>query len=110
MNIETLSPANYNPRLEKVKRFYGAFTLKSRFKLPLEHQIEKRSGPGPQVYTINDNITKPTRYNHLLLGGHAPKDCYIIDKNPGPGHYEPQNTIAVLSRKKTHQSRTSLTK
>lgn len=106
--IDTLSPANYNPKVDPTKKFYGAFTLKSRFKLAEEHQIEKRSGPGPQVYTIEDKLVKQTRYNHLLAGGHAPKDGLIIDKNPGPGSYDmEETTIALKSLKKAKYAKSS---
>lgn len=108
ITIDTISPCNYNPKPEKVKRFAGAFTLKGRFKRAEEHQLEKRSGPGPQVYTIEDNIVKQTRYNNVLVGGHAPKDSLMIDKNPGPGTYDPPNTIANISIKKSKYSKTSL--
>ena len=108
ITIDTLSPANYNPRPEKIKKFLGAFTLRPRYKQAEEHAIEKRSGPGPQVYTINDNLVKDTRFNHLLVGGHAPKDGLIIDKNPGPGSYDLPNNIAEVSLKKSKFSRSSL--
>jgi hypothetical protein len=47
LTMDTLSPLNYNPKPENVKRFTGAFTLKGRFKRAEEHHIEKRPGPGP---------------------------------------------------------------
>lgn len=106
--MDTLSPLNYNPKPENVKRFTGAFTLKGRFKRAEEHHIEKRPGPGPQVYTIDDSLVKQTRYNNILCGGHAPKDGLIIDKNPGPGSYDLPNNIAEKSLKKSKYSKSSL--
>lgn len=108
ITLDTISPANYNPQIEKVKRFSGAFTCRPRFKRAEEHQIEKRSGPGPQVYTIEDKLIKDTKYNYILAGGHAPKDGLIVDTNPGPGAYELPNTIAQNSIKKSKYSKTSL--
>lgn len=37
ITLDTLSPLNYNPKPEKVKRFSGAFSLKGRFKGPEDH-------------------------------------------------------------------------
>lgn len=108
ITIDTISPCNYNPKPEKVKRFNGAFTLKGRFKRAEEHEVEKRSGPGPQVYTIADEVVKQTRFNNVLAGGHAPKDSLIIDKNPGPGSYDLPNSLADNSKKKSRYSRASL--
>ncbi len=47
---------------------------------------------------------KPTRYSNPLAGGHAKKDSLIVDKNPGPGQYDVQNTIAEESKKKAKYS------
>ena len=51
-----------------------------------EIKNENTPGPGP-AYIPDDKIVKPTRYNNILLGGHAPKDYFNPDKNPGPGEY-----------------------
>ncbi len=56
ISFQNLSPANYDPMPEKVKRFYGAFTLKGRFKRAEEHAIEKRPGPAPNTYKQEDGI------------------------------------------------------
>jgi hypothetical protein len=107
LTLQNISPQNYNPQVEKVKKFTGAFTIKGRFKRPEDHHIEKRGGPGPQVYTLEENLVKPTRFNNLLAGGHAPKDSLQIDKNPGPGEYELPYTIAENSLKRSRYVRTS---
>ena len=89
ITFQNLSPCNYDPQPEKVKRFYGAFTLKARFKRSEEYALERRPGPAPNAYKIEDNLIQQTRYNNILVGGHAPKDSLQFDKNPGPGEYTP---------------------
>lgn len=108
LSLDTISPANYNPSVEKVKRFTGAFTCRPRFKRPEDHHIEKRSGPGPQVYTVEDKLVKQTRFVNVLAGGHAKKDSLVIDKNPGPGEYVLPNTLADVSLMKAKYSKPSL--
>lgn len=108
LTLDTLSPTNYNPRPEKVKKFTGAFTCRGRFKRAEEYAIEKRSGPGPQVYSIDEKLTKPTRYTDLLAGGHAPKDGLIIDKYPGPGTYDNPDNIAEKVVRHIKNSKSSL--
>ncbi len=105
LTIDSLSPANYDPKFELVRKNYGKFTLKPRFKMIEEISLEKKPGPGP-VYIPDDKIVKPSRYDNILLGGHAPKDWMTFDKNPGPGEYNPP-TIADNSFKKAKSYRTS---
>jgi hypothetical protein len=87
IEIANLSPVNYDPNFTPVRRNYGVFTLKPRFPTIEEIKHEQKPGPGP-VYIPHDHIVKPTRYNNILAGGHAAKDYYKPDKNPGPGEYE----------------------
>lgn len=63
--------------------------------------MEKRSGPGPQAaHNIDMNLVRQSRYNNILLGGHAPKMSVVIDNNnPAPGTYEPP-TMANISMQK----------
>jgi Sperm-tail PG-rich repeat len=96
--IETISPANYDPNHDSVKKFFGAFTCSNRYKMPEEYNTERRSGPGPQAYSIDDNLVKQTRFNNLLVGGHAPKvSIAYVNNNPGPGTYENPFSIASTS-------------
>jgi len=90
-----------------VKRFSGAFTFRPQYKADYELQIEKKPGPGPQVYTLEEKLVKPTRYSNPLAGGHDKKNGLKVDKNPGPGQYEVPNTLADESKKKAKYSTAS---
>lgn len=85
ITYDTLSPANYNPRFEKVRRFTGAYTCRPKYKRFDELVHERKPGPGPQVYSIEEKLVKQTRFTNPLVGGHGLKNGLIIDKNPGPG-------------------------
>jgi hypothetical protein len=56
ITFKNLSPCNYDPKAEKFKRFYGAYTLRSRFKPTEEYARERRPGPAPNTYKIEENL------------------------------------------------------
>ena len=66
---------------------------------------ENRPGPGP-AYIPDDKVVKPSRYDNILLGGHAPRDWFSPDKNPGPGEYTIPD-IATKSHRMAKSYRTS---
>ena len=86
ITFDTLSPTNYDPNFSQVKRNYGIFTLKPRFRMIEDIKNENRPGPGP-AYIPDYKIVKPSRYDNILAGGHSPRDWFSPDKNPGPGEY-----------------------
>jgi hypothetical protein len=47
----------------------------------------------PSQYNIKEELVKQTRFSKILAGGTMPKDGLIIDKNPGVGDYEQNNTL-----------------
>jgi hypothetical protein len=75
LTIDNLSPANYDPDFTPVRRNYGIFTLKPRFRMIEDIKNENRPGPGP-AYIPDDKIVKPSRYDNILAGGHAPRDWH----------------------------------
>jgi len=103
--IDGLSPANYDPNFNPVRRNYGIFTLKPRFRMIEDIKLEKKPGPGP-AYIPHDHVVRPARYNNILVGGHAPKNWHTFDKNPGPGEYDIPD-IAVKSHREAKSYRTS---